>query len=231
MHILVVDDEAEIRQVLRLLLENDGYKVTEARGGDEALRLLQDDDTVDLCIMDIMMPNKSGIETTRELRSFSTVPVLFLTARSFDSDKESAYSVGGDDYLVKPFPGGELLMKVKALIRRYNSYGAKSSDERASGIKLPSGVVVRPESRQVEKNGVLLELRDKEAEVLFYLVKNRGRVVGSDELYEAVWEELPLSSANNNITVQILNLRRKLEDNPSSPKVIRTVWGRGYQID
>ncbi len=230
MHILVVDDEAEIRQILRLLLENGGYKVTEAKDGEAALAVLRSDRTVDLCIMDIMMPAMSGIETTAQLRRFSTVPVLFLTARSFDSDKASAYSAGGDDYLVKPFSSGELLMKVKALIRRYNSYGVKDA-ELVGGIRLASGVVVSPETREVEKNGVRLELRDKEAEVLMYLVRNRGRVVGTDELYEAVWGEMPLASSGNNITVHILNLRRKLEDNASAPKVIRTVWGRGYQID
>ncbi len=230
MHILVVDDEAEIRQVLRLLLENGGYQVTEAKDGSTALEILRSDRTVDLCIMDIMMPGVSGVEVTAQLRRFSTVPVLFLTARSLDSDKASAYASGGDDYLVKPFSREELLMKVGALIRRYNSYGVKDA-ELSDGIRLPSGVVVSPERREVEKNGVRLELRDKETEVLLYLVKNRGRVVGADELYEAVWGEMPLASSGNNITVHILNLRRKLEDNASAPKVIRTVWGRGYQID
>ena len=156
--------------------------------------------------------------------------IFFLTAKSFDSDKSSAYNAGGDDYLVKPFSAPELLMKVDALTRRYNTYGAKES-ENTEAIRLAGGVVLFPEKREVMKNGEQIELRDKEYEVLVYLVKNRGRVVGADELYEAVWGEMSLPSSSNNITVHILNLRRKLEDNSSSPKVIRTVWGKGYQVD
>ena len=176
------------------------------------------------------MPRMSGVEATEKIRAFSTVPVLFLTAKSFDSDKSSAYNAGGDDYLVKPFSAPELLMKVDALTRRYNTYGAKES-ENTEAIRLAGGVVLFPEKREVMKNGEQIELRDKEYEVLVYLVKNRGRVVGADELYEAVWGEMSLPSSSNNITVHILNLRRKLEDNSSSPKVIRTVWGKGYQVD
>lgn len=230
MRVLVVDDEVEIRRIIRLLLENSGYEVVEAQDGVAAVSLLSEDRSIDLCIMDIMMPRMSGIEATNEIRRFSSVPILFLTARSFESDKESAYMSGGDDYLVKPFSSRELLMKVDALTRRYNSYGAKDATGK-DGIRLADGVVIMPEERIVMKNGALIELRDKEFEVLMYLVKNRGRVVGAAELYEAVWGEIPLASSGNNITVHILNLRRKLEDNSSSPKVIRTVWGRGYQID
>ena len=121
-------------------------------------------------------------------------------------------------------------MKVEALTRRYNSYGAKGSGA-SVGARLASGVLVNLDTRTVIKNGTLVELRDKEFEVLAYLISNRGRTVSSDELYEAVWGEIPLPSSGNNVTVHILNLRRRLEDNPSSPKVIRTVWGKGYQVD
>ena len=176
------------------------------------------------------MPRMSGVEATEKIRAFSTVPVLFLTAKSFDSDKMSAYNAGGDDYLVKPFSAPELLLKVDALTRRYNTYGAKDSDS-TEVIRLAGGVVLMPEKREVLKNGERIELRDKEYELLVYLVKNRGRVVDANELYEAVWGEMPLPSSGNNITVHILNLRRKLEDNSASPKVIRTVWGKGYQVD
>ena len=176
------------------------------------------------------MPKLSGVEATAEIRRFSSVPVLFLTARSLDSDKAAAYGAGGDDYLVKPFSSSELLMKVEAMTRRYNSYGAKDEDM-VEGIRLTGGIVVGVEERVVLKNGVRIELRDKEVDVFIYLVKNRGRVVSPDELYSAVWGEMPLPSSSNNVTVHILNLRRRLEDNASSPKVIRTVWGKGYQVD
>ncbi len=230
MRILVVDDEPDIRNILRLLLVNAGHEVKEAADGFEAVEIVKADQGIDLCIMDVMMPRLSGIEATTRIRAFSTVPILFLTAKSLDSDKEAAYSGGGDDYLVKPFSSKELIMKVDALTRRYNSYRAKGdgSDEL---IRLFGGVLISPEMREVTKNGSYVDVRDKEYEMLLYLAKHRGRVVSPSELYEGVWNEMPLPSSNNTITVHILNLRRKLEDNPSSPKVIRTIWGRGYQVD
>lgn len=230
MKILITDDELEIREIIRLLLENSGYEVVEAKDGREAVMMMRLDSKIDLCIMDIMMPVMTGIEATAEIRKFSDVPILFLTAKSLESDKEEAYSGGGDDYLVKPFSSRELLMKVEALTRRYNRYGAKG-ESTGEVIRLGGGVVLIPESREVTKNGAPIDVRDKELEMLIYLAKNRGRVISPAELYEGVWCEMPLPSSNNTITVHVLNLRRKLEDNPSSPKIIRTIWGRGYQVD
>ena len=230
MKILIVDDEIEIRKILRLLLENNGYEIIEAADGLSAVNAVRLDRGIDLCIMDIMMPNMNGIDATKAIREFSTLPVLFLTAKSLESDKEAAYSGGGDDYLVKPFSSRELLMKVEALTRRYNNYSAKGSASE-EGIRLWGGVVLMPKLREVTKNGSPVDIRDKEMDMLIYLAKNRGRVVDAHELYQGVWGEKPLASSSNTITVHILSLRRKLEDNPSSPKVIRTVWGKGYQID
>lgn len=230
MKILIVDDEIEIRKILRLLLENNGYEIIEAADGVSAVNAVRLDRGIDLCIMDIMMPNMNGIEATKAIREFSTLPVLFLTAKSLESDKEAAYSGGGDDYLVKPFSSRELLMKVEALTRRYNNYSAKSATA-DDAIRLWGGVVLMPNSREVTKNGSPVDIRDKEMDMLIYLAKNRGRVVEAKELYQGVWGEMALPSTSNTITVHILSLRRKLEDNPSSPKVIRTVWGKGYQID
>ena len=230
MRILIVDDEADIRRILRILLEKAKYEVIEAQDGLSAIECVKNDRSIDLCIMDVMMPNMSGIEATSVIRGFSPVPVLFLTAKSLARDKAVAYASGGDDYVIKPFSSGELLMKVEALTRRYNSYGVKADDV-VDGVRLNSGVTVNVEGREVAKNGVRIEMRDKEIDVLIYLVKNRGRVVSSDELYQAVWGEIPLASSGNNVTVHILNLRRKLEDSAGGQKVIRTVWGKGYQID
>jgi DNA-binding response OmpR family regulator len=229
MKILIADDEIEIRKVLRLLLENAGHSIVEAADGAEAADAVRLDSEIDLCIMDITMPRMNGVEATKRIREFSTLPILFLTARSLESDKEAAYSGGGDDYLVKPFSSRELLMKVEALTRRYVSYGAR--DRASDGIRLWGGVVLSPDTRELTKNGRTIELKDKELDLLIYLAKNRGRVVSPGELYEGVWGEMPLPSSNNTVTVHILNLRRKLEDDPSSPKIVRTVWGRGYQID
>ena len=230
MRILIVDDEAEIRRILKILLEKEKYEVVEAHDGLDAVEKIKNDRSIDLCIMDVMMPNMDGIEATKAIRAFSPVPILFLTAKSLSADKASAYASGGDDYVVKPFSSYELLMKVEAMTRRYNSYGVKADDV-VEGVRLGSGIVVNMDTREVARNGVRIEMRDKEVDVLIYLVKNRGRVVSSDELYEAVWGEMPLASSGNNVTVHILNLRRKLEDSTSGQKVIRTVWGKGYQID
>ena len=230
MKILVADDEKEIRQIIKLLLESRGHSVVEVSDGEKAVLAMTSNSDIDLCIMDIMMPNLNGIEAVARIRSFSPVPVLFLTAKSLESDKEEAYASGGDDYLVKPFAAGELLMKVEALTRRYNQYKAKS-DSVGNVIKLGFGVMVNPDTREVFKNGELLDIRDKEMELLLYLAKNRGRTISADELYRSVWGEMPLPSSSNTVTVHMLNLRRKVEDVASSPKVIRTVWGRGYQID
>ena len=230
MKILVVDDEKEIRKILRILLEGSSYTVTEACDGADAVNLMAEDSDIDLCIMDIMMPNLSGIDAVDKIRKFSDVPVLFLTAKSLDADKEKAYTAGGDDYLVKPFSSAELLMKVEALTRRYNRYNAKASSSQET-LKLGFGVVLNPKTREAFKYGDPLDIRDKEMELLLYMAQNRGRAISSDELYESVWHEMPLPSSNNTVTVHMLNLRRKLEDTPSSPKIIRTVWGKGYQID
>lgn len=229
MRILLADDESEIRNVLRLLLTNKGYEVIEACDGNAAVRLAHENNDIDLCIMDIMMPGCSGVDATAQIRKFSDVPVIFLTAKSLDKDKLDAYSSGGDDYLVKPFSPKELLMKVEALTRRYNIYGHKETE--VDSVRLPYGIVINPSRREVMRNGEVIDIRDKEYEVLLYLVKNRGITVSAKEIYESVWCEMSLPSSNNTVTVHILNLRRKLEDNSSAPKLIRTVWGKGYQID
>lgn len=229
MRILLADDEAEIRNVLRLLLSNKGHEVIEASDGETAVKLAHENRDIDLCIMDIMMPRLSGVKATEKIRTFSDVPVLFLTARSLEGDKLSAYESGGDDYIVKPFSPKELLLKVDALTRRYNNYSHKEQD--SDTVKLPHGVSINFTEREILKNGDPVDIRDKEYEVFAYLVKNRGNTVSAKEIYESVWGEIFLPTSNNTVTVHMLNLRRKLEDNPSTPKLVRTVWGKGYQID
>lgn len=225
--ILVVDDEAAIRKIVRLLLENKGYCVSEASNGQCAVDLLGES-AADLIIMDILMPQMSGIEATAKIREFSTAPILFLTAKSLDSDREKAYNSGGDDYLVKPFSSAELLLKVDSLLRRYMVYRGKEESE--VELRLPCGVEVEPQSKTVKKNGVEIVLRDKESEIFFFLLGKRGEVVDPVTIFEEVWQEKALSSSANNVMVNMLGLRKKLEDDPSNPKIIRTVWGKGYQF-
>lgn len=226
-NILIVDDETDIRKIVKLLLQKKGYSVGEASNGEQAVEIVRNT-APDLIIMDIMMPKMSGIDATVEIRKFSHAPVLFLTAKSLDRDKESAYAGGGDDYLVKPFSSVELTLKVESLLRRYMVYSGK--DKAPGIIELPGGIEVDVEHRTVRKNGENPGLREKESEIFFYLLSRRGEVVESDVIFEAVWGEKALATSANNVMVNMLGLRKKLENDPSNPELIRTVWGRGYQF-
>ena len=224
--ILVVDDEADIRRIIRILLESRGYRVLEAPNGRLAVETIRKEPDVDLILLDIMMPELSGIEASREIRSISSAPILFLTARTQEQDKLEAYSSGGDDYLAKPFSHGELLMKVDSLLRRYRVYKGK-----VTGKQLKSDVVLDEENRRILRGGEALELTETEYSILQFLADHRGSVVSVAQIYEGVWHEKYMSASNNTVMVHIVNLRKKLEDDPANPRLIRTIWGKGYQID
>ena len=224
-NILIVDDDADIRNVLRLLLQ-ERYEVSEAADGSAAVEYLRGNPDTDLVILDVMMPGMNGYETCDALREFSNAPVLFLTAKSAQADQISAYSSGGDDFLSKPFSQEELLAKVGSLLRRYKEYRGKP--EAALAIE---DLEVDLSTRSVTSAGKPVLLTDTEYSILEYMLRNRGKTVTAQELYEAVWKEKFLPGSGNTVMVHVLNLRRKIEANPSSPKIIRTVWGKGYQID
>ena len=224
--ILVVDDEADIRRIIRILLESQGYRVLEAPNGRLAVETIRKEPDIDLILLDIMMPELSGIEASREIRSISSAPILFLTARTQEQDKLEAYSSGGDDYLAKPFSHGELLMKVDSLLRRYRIYKGK-----VTGKQLKSDVVLDEENRRILRGGEALELTETEYSILQFLADHRGSVVSVAQIYEGVWHEKYMPASNNTVMVHIVNLRKKLEDDPANPRLIRTIWGKGYQID
>lgn len=224
--ILVVDDEADIRRIIRILLESRGYRVLEAPNGRLAVETIRKEPDIDLILLDIMMPELSGIEASREIRSISSAPILFLTARTQEQDKLEAYSSGGDDYLAKPFSHGELLMKVDSLLRRYRVYKGK-----VTGKQLKSDVVLDEENRRILRGGEALELTETEYLILQFLADHRGSVVSVAQIYEGVWHEKYMPASNNTVMVHIVNLRKKLEDDPANPRLIRTIWGKGYQID
>ena len=224
--ILVVDDEADIRRIIRILLESRGYRVLEAPNGRLAVETIRKEPDVDLILLDIMMPELSGIEASREIRSISSAPILFLTARTQEQDKLEAYSSGGDDYLAKPFSHGELLMKVDSLLRRYRVYKGK-----VTGKQLKSDVVLDEENRRILRGGEALELTETEYSILQVLADHRGSVVSVAQIYEGVWHEKYMPASNDTVMVHIVNLRKKLEDDPANPRLIRTIWGKGYQID
>ena len=226
---MIVDDDPNIREVLAVLLSSEGYRVSTAENGLEALKL-QDSEKPNLVILDIMMPGMDGVEVCARIRARSSVPILFLTAKSQDTDKVDAYTSGGDDYLVKPFSQTELLMKIKSLLRRHNEYDKPAKKDDHTEV-LSEDITVDVRTRSVRRKDLRINLTDKEFDILRYFMDHRGEVVQNKDLYENVWGDAYLPSASNTIMVHILNLRKKLETDVSKPRIIRTVWGKGYKID
>lgn len=224
--ILVVDDEQDIRRIIRILLESSGYQVAEAPNGLAAVEYIRQQPNVDLVLMDIMMPGLNGIEASRAIRERCSAPILFLTAKTQERDKLEAYQAGGDDYLAKPFSHAELMMKVESLLRRYRVYKGKTS-----GQLLRADVMLDEPGRRVLRGGRPVELTETEFEILCFLAARRGSVVSVEQIYEGVWHEKYMPSSTNTVMVHIVNLRKKLEEDPANPRLIRTVWGKGYQID
>ena len=229
--ILVVDDDADIREVIRIQLENKGYLVLEAANGNDAVNTVKENPDIDLIILDIMMPGMSGIEACAHIRTFHSAPVLFLTAKSKETDKSDAYQNGGDDYLVKPFSQAELFMKIQSLLRRYVVYKGKAESAVNLSEVHVQDIVIDTVNHWVYRENQKIELTDTEYLVLMYLVKNKGTAKDAQAIYEGVWNEKFLPSSTNTIMVHILKLRKKLELDFNNPLIIRTVWGKGYQID
>lgn len=227
--ILFADDDPEIREVVHLLLSSEGYEIIEAADGDEAVAKL--DASVDLVILDVMMPGRSGIAACAEIRKKYTVPILFLTAKSQDSDKTMGFSAGGDDYLAKPFSYAELTARVKAMLRRYRIYRGKDEDTPAAdSIKLP-GLSIRTDRNEVTRSGELIPLTDLEYRILLLLAQNRRQTFSAQQIYERIWQEPYFYSANNTVMVHIRNLRKKLELDAKMPHYVKNVWGKGYCVE
>lgn len=225
--VLVVDDNPEICEIIDILLKDEGFEIETAGDGDSALSLIRDGD-YDLIILDIMMPKKNGYQTCLEIRKNSNAPILFLSARSKDSDKTLGFSSGGDDYLTKPFSYNELVSRCKALIRRYQTYRGKNA---ASKKLTCHNLEIDTEREEVLLNGLPLTLTDTEYAIILLLMKNQKQIFSPQRLYEAVWGEPYYYGANNTVMVHIRNLRRKIEKDPKNPVLIKTVWGRGYRCD
>lgn len=225
--ILIADDDPAIRDVVKILLESEGYTVVEASNGDEAVKLA--DDSMDLIILDVMMPGKNGVTACVEIRRQLTVPILFLTAKTQDSDKAMGFGAGADDYLAKPFSFAELTVRVKAMIRRYYVYRGKT-DEKEGVIQIQDLCISR-ERNEVTKDGCEILLTDLEYRILLLLAATRGKIFTIGNIYESVWDEPFFYSANNTVMVHIRNLRKKLEEDPGNPKYVVNVWGKGYRIE
>jgi len=228
-NILIADDDSEIRNVLRILLEGEGFSITEAVNGLETIE--KTNETVDLIILDVMMPGKNGYLTCNEIRERYSIPILFLTAKSQESDKTIGFSAGGDDYLVKPFSSNELMLRVKALLRRYHVYGGKEGHDTEDSIILYDELIINKRFNEVIKADVEIQLTDLEYRILHLLGSNRGKIFSVQNIYESVWSEPYFYTSNNTVMVHIRNLRRKIEDNPQNPKFIKNVWGKGYRVE
>ena len=225
--ILLIEDDEDIREGIRILLESEDYRVAEAGNGRDGLKLLDQD--TDLVILDVMLPGKSGLRICEEIRKTSFVPILFLTAKAQESDRLIGLMVGGDDYLSKPFSYAELLGRVKALLRRYRIYHGKEGLERADARKLElAGIQIEEEFHEVIVRGRQVELSEIEYQILLLMMKYPGKIFSAQNLYESVWQEPYFYSCNSTVMVHIRRLRVKIEKDPQNPELIKTVCGKDY---
>lgn len=222
MNILIVDDDKDLSYIIAEMLENYGYTVTKAENGEEAMELLSEN-TFHLILMDINLPDSTGLELCEELRRVSDVPVIFASARTSEADRITGFDIGGDDYLPKPYSMKELLSRVNALVRR--SYGLSGEEKNVSF----GDVKVNITSREVTKHNKPVSLSLKEFDLLSYLCRNVNNPVSKDKLLSEVWGAFS-SVEPSTLAVHIRWLREKLEDDPANPKFIKTVYKIGYMI-
>ncbi|MBH8599172.1 MULTISPECIES: response regulator transcription factor [unclassified Thermoactinomyces] len=223
--ILIVDDDDEIRQLIQLYLQNEGYRIFHATNGREALGLAERH-PVDLIILDLMMPEMDGMQACIRLREKFQMPIIMLTAKTGDMDKIQGLSIGADDYVTKPFNPLELVARIKAHLRRFLHF---SPAEKQNDVLHIQHVTIRLSTRQVYVNDKEVFLTPKEFDILVLLGKNPGIVFSSEQIYQQVWHE-PMTTSNNTIMVHIRKIREKIELDPKQPIIIQTVWGVGYRV-
>ena len=227
--ILVVDDEKELADLLEVYLSNDGYSVYKFYNGIDALKCIEEN-TPDLAILDVMLPDIDGFRICRKIREKYFFPVIMLTAKIEDSDKIMGLTIGADDYITKPFNPLEVVARVKTQLRRcgrYNPSAGQAAEKNEHDIR---GLQINRESHKCLLFGKELSLTPIEFSILWYLCEHQGRVVSSEELFEAVWKEKYLNN-NNTVMAHIGRLREKMKEPAKNPKFIKTVWGVGYEIE
>jgi DNA-binding response OmpR family regulator len=224
--ILIVDDDEEIRKVIGIYLENEGYEILKAENGEQALNII-DKNEVALVLLDIMMPGMSGTEVCMKIRENSIMPIIFLSAKSEDLDKIQGLASGADDYITKPFSAMELIARVKSQIRRYTKYTTEPRTPR--NIIEIGNLTIDTDTRQVFVGNKDVRLTPKEFDILQLLASNKGIVFSIERIYEGVWGEDSYRS-DNTIMVHITKIREKIEEDPKKPIYIKTVWGVGYKI-
>lgn len=227
--ILIVDDEKEIVDLIELYLTNDGYNVKKFYTGIEALAFAEKN-PVDLAVLDVMLPDIDGFHICRKIREKYYYPIIMLTAKVEETDKITGLAIGADDYITKPFNPLEVTARVKAQLRRYRKYNAAGGEERSVTEIDINGLIINKDNHKCSLYGKEITLTPIEFSALWYLCEHRGKVVPSEELYEAVWGEKYLDS-NNTVMAHIARLREKLGEPSRNPRFIKTVWGVGYTVE
>ena len=228
-HVLVVEDDKEIREGVEIYLKSQGYEVFQAADGVEGLEVIEKED-IHLAIVDIMMPRMDGISMVVKLREKYDFPVIFLSAKSEEVDKIMGLNMGADDYVTKPFTPMELLARVNSQLRRYRCFMEKLGDkEENSRIHTIGGLEINEDNVEVTVDGEPVKMTPIEYKILLLLMKNSGRVFSAEEIYERVWNERAINT--DTIMVHVRNIREKIEVNPREPKYLKVVWGVGYKIE
>lgn len=225
--ILIADDEKEIRELLRLYLENEKYQVIEAKDGQEALQMLHQN-KVDLCVLDIMMPEMDGYHVLRELRKESNIPVVILSAKNADSEKILGLNLGADDYLAKPFNPLEAVARINSNIRRFYMLGNGETENQTSSLLKVKDLTLDKDGCVLKKDGTQIELTSVEFRIMELFMEHPGKVFTKQQIYEYGWGEEYII-ADNNIMVCISKLRAKLSEDPSA--YIKTIRGLGYRLE
>lgn len=228
-HVLVVEDDKEIREGVEIYLKSQGYEVFQAADGVEGLEVIEKED-IHLAIVDIMMPRIDGISMVVKLREKYDFPVIFLSAKSEEVDKIMGLNMGADDYVTKPFTPMELLARVNSQLRRYRRFMERLGDkEENSRIHTIGGLEINEDNVEVTVDGEPVKMTPIEYKILLLLMKNPGRVFSAEEIYERVWNERAINT--DTIMVHVRNIREKIEVNPREPKYLKVVWGVGYKIE
>ena len=225
-HILIVEDDKEIREGVQIYLQSQGYEVFQAADGVEGLEIIEKEE-IHLAIVDIMMPRMDGIRMTMKLRGKYDFPVIMLSAKSEEVDKITGLNIGADDYVTKPFTPMELMARVNSQLRRYRKFLEKLTPK--DNVHVIGGLEINEDTVEVSVDGVPVKVTPIEYKILLLLAKNPGRVFSSEEIYERVWQEKAINT--DTIMVHVRNIREKIELDPKNPKYLKVVWGVGYKID
>ena len=228
-HVLIVEDDKEIREGVEIYLKSQGYVVFQAADGVEGLEVIEKEE-IHLAIVDVMMPRMDGIQMTVKLREKYDFPVIFLSAKSEEVDKIMGLNMGADDYVTKPFNPLELLARVNSQLRRYSKYlSMVKKDEKKTNSYAIGGLEVNSDRKEVILDGDVVKVTPIEFKILQLLIKSPGRVFSAEEIYERVWNENAVNT--DTVMVHVRNIREKIEIDPKNPKYLKVVWGVGYKIE